>query len=157
VLAETAIAPSRLELEITEGVMVGKDPGTEAVLQALRALGIGFAIDDFGTGYATFDYLKRFPVHTLKLDGSFVRGVCDSSNDVAIVDATIALARSFGLRVVAEGVETAEQHALLKELGCDDCQGYHTFRPLPAAAVEKLLAPKHQAFPTDRQRPAIAK
>ncbi len=141
VLAETAISPSRLELEITESVMVGKDPGTEAVLQAMRALGIGFAIDDFGTGYATFDYLKRFPVRTLKLDGSFVRGVCDSSNDVAIVDATVALARSFGLRVVAEGVETAAQHALLKELGCDDCQGYHTFRPLPAAAVEKLLAP----------------
>jgi diguanylate cyclase (GGDEF)-like protein/PAS domain S-box-containing protein len=156
VLAETAIAPSRLELEITEGVMVGKDPDTEAVLQAMRALGVGFAIDDFGTGYATFDYLKRFPVHTLKLDGSFVRGVCDSTNDVAIVDATVALARSFGLRVVAEGVETAEQHALLKELGCDDCQGYHTYRPLPAAALEKLLAPKDQAFPTDRQLPAAA-
>ncbi|HEY6242154.1 MAG TPA: EAL domain-containing protein, partial [Burkholderiales bacterium] len=77
VLAETALAPACLELEITEGVMVRKDPGTEAVLQALRALGIGFAIDDFGTGYATFDYLKRFPVRTLKLDGSFVRGVCD--------------------------------------------------------------------------------
>ena len=157
VLAETAIAPSRLELEITEGVMVGKDPGTEAVLQAMRVLGVGFAIDDFGTGYATFDYLKRFPVHTLKLDGSFVRGVCDSSNDVAIVDATVALARSFGLRVGAEGVETAAQHALLKELGCDDCQGYHTFRPLPAPALEKLLAPEHQVFPTDRQQPAIAK
>ena len=140
VLAETALAPSLLELEITEGVMVGKDPGTEAVLQAMRALGVGFAIDDFGTGYATFDYLKRFPVHTLKLDGSFVRGVCDSHNDVAIVDATVALARSFGLRVVAEGVETAAQHALLKELGCDDCQGYHTFRPVPAAQLEKLLA-----------------
>jgi len=152
VLAETAIAPSRLELEITEGVMVGKDPGTEAVLQAMRALGVGFAIDDFGTGYATFDYLKRFPVHTLKLDGSFARGVCDSSNDVAIVDATIALARSFGLRVVAEGVETAEQHAVLGELGCDDCQGYYTFRPLPPAAVEKLLGAKHQAFPTGRPR-----
>jgi len=149
VLAQTAIAPARLELEITEGVMVGKDPDTEAVLQALRALGLGFAIDDFGTGYATFDYLKRFPVRTLKLDGSFVRGVCDSSNDVAIVDATIALARSFGLRVVAEGVETAEQHARLGELGCDDCQGYHTFRPLPAAAVEKLLGSKHRAFPTN--------
>jgi diguanylate cyclase (GGDEF)-like protein/PAS domain S-box-containing protein len=157
VLAETAIAPSLLELEITEGVMVGKDSDTEAVLQALRALGIGFAIDDFGTGYATFDYLKRFPVHTLKLDGSFVRGVCDSSNDVAIVDATVALARSFGLRVVAEGVETADQHALLKKLGCDDCQGYHTFRPLPAAAVGKLLGLQHQAFPTDRPRLVIAK
>jgi EAL domain-containing protein (putative c-di-GMP-specific phosphodiesterase class I) len=157
VLAETAIAPTCLELEITEGVMVGKDPDTEAVLQALRALGIGFAIDDFGTGYATFDYLKRFSVHTLKLDGSFVRGVCDNTSDVAIVDATVALARSFGLRVVAEGVETAEQHARLSELGCDDCQGYYAFRPLTAAAVEKLLGTKHQAFPTDRQRLAIAK
>ncbi|HEY6241537.1 MAG TPA: EAL domain-containing protein, partial [Burkholderiales bacterium] len=155
VLAETALAPACLELEITEGVMVRKDPGTEAVLEALRALGIGFAIDDFGTGYATFDYLKRFPVRTLKLDGSFVRGVCDSSNDVAIVDATVTLARSFGLRVVAEGVETAEQHALLKELGCDDCQGYYTFRPIAAAALDRLLAPKYQAFPTDRQLPAI--
>jgi len=157
VLAETALASARLELEITESVMIAKDPDTEAVLQALRALGVGFAIDDFGTGYATFDCLKRFPIRTVKLDGSFVRGVCDSSNDVAIVDATVALARSFGLRVVAEGVETAEQHAMLKELGCDDCQGYHTFRPLPAAALEELLGSKHQAFPTDRPRLAIAK
>ena len=157
VLAETRLAPARLELEITESVMVAKDPDTEGVLHALRALGIAFAIDDFGTGYATFDCLKRFPVRTVKLDGSFVRGVCDSSNDVAIVDATVALARSFGLRVVAEGVETAAQHALLKELGCDDCQGYHTFRPLTAAALEDVLDPKHQAFPTDRPRIAIAK
>jgi len=157
VLADTALPPSFLELEITEGTMVSKDPGTEAVLKALRDLGIGFAIDDFGTGYATFDYLKRFPVHTLKLDGSFIHGVCDSSNDVAIVDASVALARSFGLRVVAESVETAEQHARLKELGCDDCQGYHTFRPLPAAALERVLVSNYQAFPTDHPRLAIAK
>ena len=157
VLAETAIVPERLELEITESVMVGKDSDTEAVLQALRALGIGFAIDDFGTGYATFDYLKRFPVHTLKLDGSFVRGVCDSGNDVAIVDATVALARSFGLRVVAEGVETAEQHAQLKKLGCDDCQGYYAFRPLPASELGKLLGPTKRTSPTERPRLAIAK
>ncbi len=96
-------------------------------------------------------------MHTLKLDGSFIHGVCDSSNDVAIVDASVALARSFGLRVVAESVETAEQHARLKELGCDDCQGYHTFRPLPAAALERVLVSNYQAFPTDHPRLAIAK
>ena len=153
VLGETGLEPSTLELEITESVMVGKDPGTEAVLQALRALGVGFAIDDFGTGYATFDYLKRFSVHTLKVDGSFVRGVCDNSNDVAIVAASVALARSFGLRVVAEGVETREQHARLRQLGCDDCQGYYTFRPLPGTALENLLGSERETLPAYRRSP----
>ena len=159
VLAQTRVSPSSLELEITESVMVHRDPDTEAALQALRALGIGFAIDDFGTGYATFDYLKRFPVRTLKLDGSFVRGVCENADDVAIVVASVSLARSLNLRVVAEGVETAMQHAHLRKLGCDDCQGYHMFRPLPAPALEKILASNYQcqAFPTDRPKLAIAK
>jgi diguanylate cyclase (GGDEF)-like protein len=157
VLAETKAPAASLELEITESVMVSRDPDTEAALRALHTLGIGFAIDDFGTGYATFDYLKRFPVRTLKLDGSFVRGVCDNANDVAIVVASVSLARSLGLRVVAEGVETAEQHARLKILGCDDCQGYHSARPLKASALERSLGSKSQAFPTDRPQLAIAK
>ena len=156
-LAQAKLQPSSLELEITESVMVSREPDTEVVLQALRTLGIGFAIDDFGTGYATFDYLKRFPVRTLKLDGSFVRGVCENADDVAIVVASVSLARSLGLRVVAEGVETAEQHARLKILGCDDCQGYHASRPLKASALERSLASKSQAFPTDRPRLSIAK
>jgi len=156
-LAQTGISPSSIELEITESVMVSRDPGTEAALQALRALGIGFAIDDFGTGYATFDYLKRLPVRTLKVDGSFVRNVCVSADDAAIVAASISLARSLSLRVVAEGVETAEQHALLGQLGCDDCQGFHTSRPLTAFDLEKLLRSKYQTFPTDRPRLVIAK
>jgi len=155
ILARTGISPSCLELEITESVMVSKDPGTEAALQALRTLGIGFAIDDFGTGYATFDYLKRLPVRTLKVDGSFIRNVCDSPDDAAIVAASVSLARSLSLRVVAEGVETAEQHALLCKLGCDDCQGYHASRPLPPAALENLL--RHRNPAADRPRPAIAK
>ena len=156
-LAQTGIPPSSIELEITESVMVSRDPGTEAALQALRALGIGFAIDDFGTGYATFDYLKRLPVRTLKVDGSFVRNVCVSADDAAIVAASISLARSLALRVVAEGVETAEQHALLGKLGCDDCQGFHTSRPLTAFDLEKLLRSRYQTFPTDRPRLVIAK
>ena len=157
VLTQTGISPSLLELEITESVMVSKDPGTESALQALRSLGIGFAIDDFGTGFATFDYLKRLPVRTLKVDGSFVRNMCESPDDAAIVAASVSLAHSLSLRVVAEGVETAEQHALLAKLGCDDCQGFHTSRPLPAAALGKLLGAKYQAFPTDRPRLSIAK
>jgi diguanylate cyclase (GGDEF)-like protein/PAS domain S-box-containing protein len=156
-LARTGIPPSCLELEITESVMVSRDPGTESALQALRALGIGFAIDDFGTGFATFDYLKRLPVRTLKVDGSFVRNVCESPDDAAIVAASVSLARSLALRVVAEGVETAEQHALLGRLGCDDCQGYYTSRPLPAPGLEKMLGAKYQSFPTDRARLSVAR
>ena len=157
VLAQTRLSPSSLELEITESVMVSRDAETDAALNALRALGIGFAIDDFGTGFATFDYLKRFPVRTLKLDGSFVRGVCDNADDVAIVAATVSLARGLKLRVVAEGVENAAQHARLGMLGCDDCQGFYVFRPLPAAGLKKLLASKTQVVPTDRPRLAIAR
>jgi diguanylate cyclase (GGDEF)-like protein/PAS domain S-box-containing protein len=156
-LSRTGLPPSRLELEITESVMVSKDPGTETALHALRALGIGFAIDDFGTGYATFDYLKRLPVRTLKLDGSFVRGVCDNADDVAIVAASVSLARSLGLRVVAEGVETAEQHERVGKLGCDDCQGYYVYRPLPVPALEKLLDSRSPSVQKDRPRLAIAK
>jgi diguanylate cyclase (GGDEF)-like protein/PAS domain S-box-containing protein len=156
-LEQSRLPASLLELEITESVMVSRDPDTDAALRAMRSLGAGFAIDDFGTGYATFDYLKRFPVRTLKLDGSFVRGVCDNADDVAIVVASVSLARSLGLRVVAEGVETAEQHARLKILGCDDCQGYHASRPLKASALERSLASKSQGFPTDRPVFAVAK
>jgi diguanylate cyclase (GGDEF)-like protein/PAS domain S-box-containing protein len=156
-LTSFGIPPSCIELEITESVMVSRDPGTDAALQALRSLGIGFAIDDFGTGYATFDYLKRLPVRTLKVDGSFVRNVCESADDAAIVAASVSLARSLALRVVAEGVETAAQHALLKELGCDDCQGFHASKALAAPDLEKFLRSKYQTFPTDRPRLAIAK
>jgi diguanylate cyclase (GGDEF)-like protein len=156
-LAQTGLSPSSLELEITESVMVSKDPGTDAALQALRALGIGFAIDDFGTGYATFDYIKRLPVRTLKLDGSFVRGVCDNADDVAIVAASLSLARSLALRVVAEGVETAEQYERLKKLGCDHCQGYYVHRPLPVAALERLLGSEPRDAQTTRPRLAVAR
>jgi len=151
-LADTGFDPSRLELEITEGTLIESDPATEAVFEALLALGAGFAIDDFGTGYASFAYLKRFPVRTLKLDQSFVHGLCTSGKDLAIVEATMILARGFGLKVVAEGVETAEQYALLKKLGCDTCQGYHLFRPLSAAAFANLLDAERQMFPAGRPR-----
>jgi len=152
VLASTGLSPASLEFEITESVMGARDPGTQAAVQALQPLGIGFAIDDFGTGYASFEYLKRVPVRTLKLAGSFVAGVCDGANDVAIIAASVSLARNLGLRTVAEGVETAAQRERLRTLGCDDCQGYHVGRPLPAAAFDKLLGPIPQA----RQKPLLS-
>jgi len=157
VLTETGLAASALEFEITEGVMLASDAGTDAALKGLRELGVGFAIDDFGTGYATFEYLKRLPVRTLKLDGVFVRGVCDNADDAAIVTASVSLARGLGLRLVAEGVETADQLERLRRLGCDDCQGFHMFRPLAAPDLEKLLRSKYQTSPTDRPRLSIAK
>jgi diguanylate cyclase (GGDEF)-like protein len=157
VLAQTRLPTTSLELEITEGVMVGKDAVTQAALNVLRAIGIGFAIDDFGTGYATFEYLKRLPVRTLKLDGSFVHGVCDNADDVAIVTATASLARILGLRLVAEGVETADQVERLRRLGCDDCQGNYISQPLPAATLEKVLASKTQTVAPDRPRLAVAR
>ena len=156
ILADTGVDPSRVELEITESRVFRNDPATQAVLEALLALGVGFAIDDFGTGYASFAYLKRFPVRTLKVDRSFVKGLCTSGKDLAIVDATLAVARGFGLKVVAEGVETAEQYLLLKELGCDACQGYHLSRPLPASALEALLRDEQRTFHKYHPRLALA-
>jgi diguanylate cyclase (GGDEF)-like protein len=146
-LARTGLSPSSVELEITESVKVTKDQATVAALEALRALGIGIAIDDFGMGYASFDYLRRLPVRTLKLDGSFVRGVCGSTEDAAIVAASVSIARNLGLRIVAEGVETAEQCERVRKLGCDDGQGYLFCRPAPAAAIEKLLGSKPRVQP----------
>jgi diguanylate cyclase (GGDEF)-like protein len=149
VLGKTQLHPSSIELEITENLLISRSCGAGQALRVLQTMGIGFAIDDFGTGYATFDYLKRFPVRTLKIDRSFVRGVCDDSNDRAIVAASIFLAGSLGLRVVAEGIETPDQYARLKGLGCHDCQGYHVSRPLAASTLENYLASKYQVFPTD--------
>jgi diguanylate cyclase (GGDEF)-like protein len=156
VLARTGLSPAGLEFEITESVMGARDPDTEAALQSLRAMGIGFAIDDFGTGYSCFEYLKRLPVRTLKLAGCFVSGVCDNAEDAAIVAASVSLARNLGLRTVAEGVETAAQHERLRILGCDDGQGYHLCRPLPPAALDKRLGANSQAFQAERARLAIA-
>jgi EAL domain-containing protein (putative c-di-GMP-specific phosphodiesterase class I) len=156
VLQRTGLPASAFELELTEGVMLARDRETAAAIQALRALGVEFAIDDFGTGHATFEYVKLLPVSTLKLAGSFVRGVCDKA-DVAIVGACISLARTLGLRVVAEGVETAEQCERLRKLGCHDYQGYYIARPMPATALEKLLTDKPRAVRSARAQLALAK
>ena len=141
VLAVTGLPPAHLELEITESAVM-EDPDTaEALLSRLRQLGVRLAIDDFGTGYSSLQRLKRLPVHKLKIDQSFVRGLPADQNDIAIARAVTAMGHSLGLAVLAEGIETADQATFLRDLGCEYGQGYLFSRPVPAEEVERLWSP----------------
>jgi Amt family ammonium transporter len=138
-LCAAGIDPKRLWLEITESVLMEDKIAAEAVLGRLHALGVGLAVDDFGTGYSSLIYLRRFPVQQLKLDRAFVSGVARNGEDTAIVKAVIDLAHVLGLEAVAEGVETTEQLAALRAMGCDLGQGYLWSRPVPAAAIPGIV------------------
>ena len=131
VLEETGLDPRGLGLEITEGVVMDDAESTIETLRRLKAMGVRLAIDDFGKGYSSLGYVKRFPVDVLKVDRSFIGGICDYPEDLAIVQAVITLTQSLGMEVVAEGVENAEQLEMLRDLGCDQAQGYHLARPMP--------------------------
>ena len=138
-LAAAGLAPQQLSLELTESALIDGNPTTEASLQRLRELGVRIGLDDFGTGFSSLAYLKRFPISFLKIDRSFVDGLGSDEDDSAIVRATIALAKGLNLRVVAEGVETREQLAMLTELQCDLAQGYLFSRPVDADKFETYL------------------
>ena len=133
VLGETRLAPSLLELELTEGMLMHNVEETALILARLDEIGVRLAIDDFGTGYSSLSYLKRFPIHTLKIDRSFVRDISTDPDDAAIVTAIVAMARSLNLRVTAEGVESSEQGTFLTSLNCDMAQGFYFGRPMPAS------------------------
>jgi PAS domain S-box-containing protein/diguanylate cyclase (GGDEF)-like protein len=139
VLDECGIEPQLLELELTESASMADADKSCALLAQLKAMGIRLAIDDFGTGYSNLNYLKRFPVDKLKIDRSFVADLLDSGDDLAISRAVIAMAHGLRLTVVAEGVETAGQLALLAEQGCDIMQGYYFSRPMPAEEFGRML------------------
>ncbi|MEN5062238.1 EAL domain-containing protein [Luteimonas sp. TWI1416] len=140
VLGETGLAPEALELELLENTMMRNDAATLKLLQSLRAMGLGLAFDDYGTGFASLSLLKRFPVSRLKIDRSFVRDVISDPEDAAIVRAVIYLGRSFGLEVIAEGVETKAQLDFLAANQCTQAQGYLFGRPMTAQAFTSELA-----------------
>ncbi len=140
VIAETGLAPRHIELEVTESAAMQDVESSVAMMRELKAIGVSLSIDDFGTGYSSLAYLKRFPLDKLKVDQSFVRNMAEDGNDASIVQAVIALGHSLNLRVIAEGVETEEQLALLKGYGCEEMQGYLFSKPLPASEIPALLA-----------------
>ena len=139
-LEETGLPASALELEITETIILRHDQSVVAALRALRAMGVGIAFDDYGTGYASLSLLKRFPLTRLKIDRSFVGGLCQDPQDAAVVRAVIELSRSFGLEVIAEGIETDEQRRRLLAKGCQEAQGYLFGRPMAADAFAARYA-----------------
>jgi len=139
VLAATGLPPRLLELEITESVIMSHTDHTIGVLQRLAELGVRVSVDDFGTGYSSLAYLKRFPVHKLKIDHAFVREIPSNKEDAAIVQAIITLARTLQLRVIAEGVETDDQLKYLASVGCHEYQGFVYSRPLPARELVELV------------------
>ena len=140
ILDHTGLHPSLLELEITESVVMDQSEASVERLRGLRALGVKLVLDDFGTGYSSLSYLRRLPLDTIKVDRSFVMGLGSDPADLPIIQAVVSLAHGLGIDVVAEGIETFEQLASLRELDCDRGQGYWFSRPLPELAVEALLA-----------------
>jgi diguanylate cyclase len=139
-LAMSGLPPERLCLEVTESVVLEDGDRSVAALQALRDIGVGVSLDDFGTGYCSLSYLRRLPIDSLKIDRSFVRGLGHEADDDSIVTSVIDLARSLGVSVVAEGVETEDQLAGLRARGCDTMQGFLFAAPGPAEAVAVLMA-----------------
>jgi len=152
VLLETGLAANRLELEITEGVLIGDFTGALSILRRLKALGVRIAMDDFGTGYSSLSYLQSFPFDKIKIDQSFVSNLDRSPQSAAIIRAVIGLGRGLKLPVIAEGVETAEQLAFLTDEACDEVQGYLVGHPCPIADYAELVGRP----PVPARNPSVA-
>jgi EAL domain-containing protein (putative c-di-GMP-specific phosphodiesterase class I) len=144
VLLETGLAPSRLELEITEGVLIGDFSRAVSVLRRLKTLGVRIAMDDFGTGYSSLSYLQSFPFDKIKIDRAFISNLESNTQSATIIRAVIGLARGLNLPVLAEGVETEEQLAFLAKEDCDEVQGYLIGRPLPIEDYASLTGMAHR-------------
>lgn len=151
-LSESGIPPWRLELELTESVVMSNAAHTSNTMQALRELGVALAVDDFGTGYSSLAYLKRLPINTLKIDKEFISDLTRDPDDEAITSTVITMAHSLGLNVVAEGVELEEQMEFLRAHGCDEIQGYWLARPLEADVCLKFI---QEWQPPESLRPAV--
>jgi EAL domain-containing protein (putative c-di-GMP-specific phosphodiesterase class I) len=139
VLAEAGLPPSLLLLELTESVLLGRDEAIRAKLTELKSLGVRLAIDDFGTGYSSLSYLRELPMDVLKIDRSFIEGIAPSKARLALVEVIIRIAKTFGLTVTAEGIESEVQRELLISLGCEFGQGYLLERPVGADEAEALV------------------
>ncbi|MEL7449183.1 MAG: EAL domain-containing protein [Pseudomonadota bacterium] len=143
-LEDSGLDPRRLDIELTESIIMTKAESTVNALEALKEMGMQVSVDDFGTGYSSLSYLKRFPIDVIKVDGSFIRDVATDPDDAAITRTIIAMARSLKLEVIAEGVETPQQAEFLAEEGCHLVQGYMFGRPMPADQLTELLQSRVQ-------------
>lgn len=153
ILEEARLPPGCLELELTESVATGNPTAAIAMMDRLHALGVRLSIDDFGTGYSSLNYLKRFRIHTLKIDQSFVRDIGTDADDRAIVQAIVQMAHALQLTTIAEGVETDVQASFLRSQGCDAMQGYRFCRPLEAAAAGAWMQARRAALQALDQPP----
>jgi EAL domain-containing protein (putative c-di-GMP-specific phosphodiesterase class I) len=146
ILDESGLAPESLRIELTESGLMERAKFGTGTLQALRQLGVQVAVDDFGTGYSSLSYLRELRIDTLKIDQSFVREITATLGDTTILSAIIGMGRSLKLRVIAEGVESAEDLAFLKSQNCDEAQGYYFSRPISPEQFAKVLDNHDSAF-----------
>ena len=154
-LRESALSPTQLEIELTESVLMERSGKANALVLALKALGVRVSIDDFGTGYSSLAYIKTFAIDTLKIDRSFVHDLPADANGAAIARAIVAMARTLNLRVVAEGVETREQYDFLLGAGCDAMQGFLFGRAVPASEFARAFGDEstHRSQATVEREP----
>jgi EAL domain-containing protein (putative c-di-GMP-specific phosphodiesterase class I) len=139
-LLSSQINPNRLELELTESIIMHDADNTLQSVRNLKALGVQLSIDDFGTGYSSLSYLKQFAVDKLKIDQSFVRDILQDQEDAVIVQTIIQMAKNLNLKTIAEGVEDAQVLSAIEAFGCDEVQGYHFAKPMPATELEHYYA-----------------